>query len=301
MALDIALPFGLRMALGMAVDTAGHVADDLQHLDRIPDNINKIRIALTHLDMAADVWRSMTDEERLAVIGDGLNSTAALGLGGVGAVGSATRGARIVLTQADDAARASVVKAVGAACSFTPGTRVVVGGGAVPIASVTVGDAVIARDDQTFQTAEHEVTATWSHPDTELTTLVIEGESIETTPNHPFYARTESAVMLDLTVADVLTFFIGEGGWWVHNATPFCGVGGEVPKPRAPGESPPGAGWIWKGTGPEGSSAGSWTKPGTPEYVRWDPNEKTWGPHRDWRDVNGNGWRIFPDGSIRLK
>jgi hypothetical protein len=90
------------------------------------------------------------------------------------------------------------------------------------------------------------------HP--RLNTLVIDGEPVETTPEHSFYVsgsgwteagdhligdqiaslaggsgtveavetRTSAAVRYDLTVADVHTFFVGTGGWWVHN----CAAGG---------------------------------------------------------------------------
>ncbi len=86
-------------------------------------------------------------------------------------------------------------------------------------------------------------------------TVVIDGEAIETTPEHPFYTvehgwvlakdlqsgdhvpnavggsgRVDSVrfepvhkLMYNLTVAVDHTFFVGKGGWLVHNAG--CGIG----------------------------------------------------------------------------
>ena len=143
----------------------------------------------------------------------------------------------------------------GSFCSFTPQTTVVTPGGDVPIGELEAGDEVIARDESTGETSTREVTAVLVHADAVTGTVVIDGEVIETTPEHPFFTldrgfvraaelrpgdlvATEDgtpgtvgsvtwdggpAVMYNLSVAVDHTFFVGEGGWWVHNA---CGVHG---------------------------------------------------------------------------
>jgi RHS repeat-associated protein len=58
----------------------------------------------------------------------------------------------------------------------------------------------------------------------------------------------------------------------------------------------PPAGWEWRGTGPEGSSEGSWVPKGDPkggEYIRPDVSHGE-GFHYDGRDKNGNEGRYFP-------
>jgi hypothetical protein len=161
------------------------------------------------------------------------------------------------------AAGAKVCPTLRGSHSFSPATAVATQDGRVPIADIEVGDPVLGRDDSTFVTGASYVTAVWSHADTDLTDLVIDGESIETTPGHLFYVtgsgwteagelligdqiaslsggwgtveavetRTSSAVMYDLTVAEVHTFFVGTGGWWVHN----CSVGDMPSWVRSPG------------------------------------------------------------------
>ena len=97
-----------------------------------------------------------------------------------------------------------------------------------------------------------DVVAVLVHADAVTGTVVIDGELIETTPEHPFFSLDRgfvpaselrpgelvaavsgragavesitwaggAAVMYNLTVAVDHTFFVGEGQWWVHNA---CG------------------------------------------------------------------------------
>ena len=140
--------------------------------------------------------------------------------------------------------------------SFAADTLVTVPGGFVSIVSIEAGAAVIAYNEAIDDVGLYEVTAQWSHLDDELTTLIIDGELIETTPWHDFYTdegwqdagelvtgdlvlsldgdygvvdsvRTIDATqwMYDLTVADAHTFAVGTGQWVVHNckvlAAPF--------------------------------------------------------------------------------
>ena len=77
------------------------------------------------------------------------------------------------------------------------------------------------------------------------------------------------------------------------------------PKVPYPGDDPtqaPGADWQWRGKPPVGGNNGAWHNPGTKESLHPDlhhPNPI--GPHWDYRDANGNDWRIFPDGRIEPK
>lgn len=67
-------------------------------------------------------------------------------------------------------------------------------------------------------------------------------------------------------------------------------------------ESPPFPGWEWRGTGPPGSSEGSWYNPATGESLHPDLNhDGPLGPHWDYKDENGNEWRLFPDGTVEPK
>jgi RHS repeat-associated protein len=88
-------------------------------------------------------------------------------------------------------------------------------------------------------------------------------------------------------------------------------VQGPWPPPAYPGDDPakpPGADWTWTGKpgSQPGSPDGSYTRPspggGRPEQLRPDLNHPPpVGPHWDWRDPNGNDWRINPDGSVTPK
>ena len=140
-------------------------------------------------------------------------------------------------------------KALDAACSFTPGTLVATPTGDVPIGKLGVGDEVIARDEATGVTATRTVEAVLIHDDPVTGTVVIDGESVATTPEHPYFSLDRGFVlaselelgelvaserghpgrvdavawdggpqrMWNLTVAVDHTFFVGEGRWWVHN------------------------------------------------------------------------------------
>lgn len=90
-----------------------------------------------------------------------------------------------------------------------------------------------------------------------IVTLTIDGETVETTPEHPFYtAKSEwvaagnlqvgdelreadwevgvveeisfsfqPEVMYNFTVATAHTYFVGDGQWLVHNSVPSCKYG----------------------------------------------------------------------------
>ena len=135
------------------------------------------------------------------------------------------------------------------ACSFSADTLVATEQGLVPISQITTGDRVLGFHEQQGGNAFYTVTDTWAHEDPVTISLSIGGETIETTPEHPFYvngswvaaqeitvgmAVTDSEgdatavtgmervdrpqVMYNLTVEEAHTYFVGEGEWLVHNA-----------------------------------------------------------------------------------
>ncbi len=134
-------------------------------------------------------------------------------------------------------------------CSFTKDTTVAIKDGKKAIGSIVIGDYVLAWNEADGTLDYYPVTAVLVHEDEVLTELVIDGEWIETTPEHPFYSEEEGWVsayelktgmhvrqadgdfelvwlkwnvyktqeMYNLTVDTAHTFFVGEGQWLVHN------------------------------------------------------------------------------------
>ncbi len=66
---------------------------------------------------------------------------------------------------------------------------------------------------------------------------------------------------------------------------------------------PPGDDWEWRTQNPDanppGSNRGAWQS--GDQQLHNDPYEKTYGPHVDYTDPDGNEWRIWPDGSMSPK
>jgi len=137
-------------------------------------------------------------------------------------------------------------------CSFSGDTAVATPAGSRPIGELEPGDEVLAGDPDTGASSVRRVAAVLVHEDAVTGTVTIDGERIQTTPEHPFRVegrgfvpagelvagdRVETAsgtsgtvgaatwdggraTMWNLTVAVDHTFFVGQGRWWVHNA---CG------------------------------------------------------------------------------
>jgi hypothetical protein len=135
-------------------------------------------------------------------------------------------------------------------CSFSADTKVTTEDGEKSISAIEVGDYVLAWNEVDGTIGFYEVTDTFSHADEVLTELIIDGEWIETTPEHPFYTKEvgwlpadklESGMhvrqadgdyelvwlkwnvhqiqeMYNLTVDEAHTYFVGEGQWLVHNS-----------------------------------------------------------------------------------
>ncbi len=79
----------------------------------------------------------------------------------------------------------------GHACSFTGDTKILMADGSTkPIATLVAGDRVHATDPETGKNGPRPVTATWVHED-EIVTLDINGDTLETTANHPFWNDTD--------------------------------------------------------------------------------------------------------------
>ena len=136
--------------------------------------------------------------------------------------------------------------------SFSADTPVATEHGPRRIDSIRVGDLVLAFDDRTGETAYRRVAATMVHEDPAIVLLVLDGESVRTTPDHPFMVEgrgwTDAAdlkpgdrvrrayggtvtveavaveqrpqLMYDLSVEGAHTFFVGDAQALVHNA---CG------------------------------------------------------------------------------
>jgi RHS repeat-associated protein len=134
--------------------------------------------------------------------------------------------------------------------SFSADTLVSTEHGLVPISEIEVGDLVWAWNEETGETGLYPVTDTMVHIDPVIVHLTIGDETIETTPEHPFYTlergwvdaadlhfgdriiqldgeidpvlsitlEQRSQPMYNLTVDVAHTFFVGEEQWLVHNA-----------------------------------------------------------------------------------
>ena len=148
----------------------------------------------------------------------------------------------------DDAVRA-LERACGAN-SFSADTLVATPDGEQPISTLQVGNLVLAYNQETGTTGAYTVTAVLVNDDPAQLHLTIDGETLNTTPEHPFYTLLRGwvaatalrvgdqvqredgsygaveAVRLDptsrrmynLTVEGAHTFFVGEQRWLVHNA-----------------------------------------------------------------------------------
>jgi hypothetical protein len=71
--------------------------------------------------------------------------------------------------------------------SFAPTTKVTTALGFTAIASLAIGTPVLAFNEQTGDTGYYPITQTHKNQDEAITYLNISDETIETTPNHPFY------------------------------------------------------------------------------------------------------------------
>jgi intein/homing endonuclease len=59
--------------------------------------------------------------------------------------------------------------------------------GDTPISDLDVGDTVLAYNEDLGTTGWYTVTATFAHLDPIIVAVTIAGETLETTPEHPFF------------------------------------------------------------------------------------------------------------------
>lgn len=162
------------------------------------------------------------------------------------------------------AVNVAIQSAVAPVC-FVAGTAVLTANGLVAIENIRAGDTVVAKDEETGEIAVKQVVRTFENSTEELTHVTIRTESgtletIDTTPQHPFYVEgkgwveasalhigmtvwladgtkatvedvssetlDEAIAVYNFEVEDFHTYFVGHSGVWVHNA---CEQPGERP------------------------------------------------------------------------
>ncbi len=153
-------------------------------------------------------------------------------------------------TRAGDGLGDTISRRIPCLNSFSARTQVVTVAGAVAIGKLQVGDRVLAYNAATGSNGIYPVTAVHVHLDPTVVTLTIDGEPVETTPEHHFFTRNhgwvyagdlavgaqvrradggfgtvhavtsvrQARIMYNLTVATAHTFFVGSGQWLVHNS-----------------------------------------------------------------------------------
>jgi len=144
---------------------------------------------------------------------------------------------------------AATEEGAGLKCSFSSDTLVATDAGEKAIGSLVIGDKVLAYDQQSGTTGNYAIQAVLVHDDPEIEYLRIEGEWLQTTPEHPFFSQEQGWVaagelrpgqhirkadgsygqvqtvevvqqqkqMYNLTVEQAHTFFVGKKQWLVHN------------------------------------------------------------------------------------
>ena len=87
------------------------------------------------------------------------------------------------------AGAATRLSSPGGPCSFSADTVVMTEDGPVPIAELEPGDLVLAYNEETGDVGYYPITDVWSHDDPVIVYLTMDGETIITTPEHPFYTE----------------------------------------------------------------------------------------------------------------
>lgn len=150
-----------------------------------------------------------------------------------------------------------------AMCSFAGSTLVLMADGSQrPIDQIQVGDQVIASDPETGTQRAETVQEVFVHDDT-LTELIVDGQVLTTTEDHPFWSVTDSqferadqlapgelvltadgrtlpvsgleartahpGTAYNLAIAKIHTYHAGNDALLVHNTCPLGGRGGAAP------------------------------------------------------------------------
>ena len=151
---------------------------------------------------------------------------------------------------------ARAIELIARAC-FVKGTPILMADGShVAIEQIKIGDLVMSRDEATGQVSAQKVVQTFERQANATLVLRLKnGETIETTKEHPFYVesqgftpagemgigtsivtragpsatlasskvRNRTATVYNFEVENTHTYFVGQSDLWVHN---FCGIEG---------------------------------------------------------------------------
>jgi RHS repeat-associated protein len=194
----IALPGAV---VGAAVSYGSQVANNLQSnggnwASAMTTNINvgevvqaaaATSLAAVSVAILAPVVVAAAGE---ALVGAGMmmSATSSVG-GGLISTGMSTIGAATAMTGA--LYGVSAASQSFSNCSFRKDTSVVTNEGNKEIGSIQQGDKVLAWNEANNAIGYYPVTDVLVHEDETLVELVIDGEWIETTPEHPFYTEEE--------------------------------------------------------------------------------------------------------------
>jgi hypothetical protein len=96
--------------------------------------------------------------------------------------------------------------------SFSVETLVATETGLQPIAEVDAGELVYAYNEATGEVGLYPVKDEIAHLDKEIVTLVIEGERIYTTPEHPFSVNGQWIDASKLSIGDLVRRLDGSAG-----------------------------------------------------------------------------------------
>lgn len=264
----------LGAAIGAASVALPQMIKNVQEGQPLTTNIDPAEVGKAAAAGAvAGVIGGLTFGIGTAVMGSGLGATMVAGaISGVTA-GQASRATNNVLSgrnignglfnprdMAVDAVMGGAMVGVGwgigkyvsslkGGCSFTKDTPVATEDGKKAIGLIAIGDYVLAWNEANGSVNYYPVTAVLVHEDKVVTELVLDGEWIETTPEHPFFTEEEGWLpadelktgmhvrqadgdyevvwlqwnihktqeMYNLTVDTAHTFFVGDGQWLVHN------------------------------------------------------------------------------------
>jgi len=184
--------------------------------------------------------------------------------------------------------------------SFSPETLVATNTGEKPIGEVKVGDQVLAYDEASGTNGNYPVQAVLINDDPAEVFLSINGETVETTPEHPWYTEdrawvnagelrlgehlrkadgsygsvqsirivSKPKIMYNLTVEKAHTFFVGQQQWLVHNSCFVTQGGSAVPESLLTHQGT--SAHVGNFTGIEGRSI--------EEMVSRVPKDWSWGP-----------------------
>ena len=103
-----------------------------------------------------------------------------------------------------------VTNIMGGAC-FVAGTLIETNGGSIPIEEIDVGSQVYAHNPETGETTLKEVVHVFVRQSAELVHITVNGETITTTPSHPFWVTSSGwRDAIQLRAGDRLQLLNGE-------------------------------------------------------------------------------------------